>query len=204
MDYNYYSLNPFDYETTKQQQQQQQQQQLVNDLKKSSKSLYTNGLNTAPSYMASGATTPGTTNSLYASQTNLYTSSNMAKLASSQYLRLPQSINSGASTAPPIAQVTNNNYVYNLDDFKLNNNINNNGNSNVNSSQNNIAAATSNMPLLGSSLHLNATSTNLNINNNNNGSNIYSSLGTLAHSNTRSTLRRIMLTRLLTDCLLTI
>ena len=120
---------------------------------------------------------PSQTNSnLYTSHTNL-AGPNPTTLASSQYLKLAQPLNSGASTAPPLSlmqhpQQQMNYITYNLGDLKM--------------AAAAAAAANGHTTSSGGS----GSGVGVPVHNNNNSSTgsaaLYSSLGSLAHSGTRS------------------
>lgn len=119
--------------------------------------------------------TPAPTNSnLYTSHTNLAGVPGGTTLASSQYLKLAQPLNSGASTAPPLSlmqhpQQQQMNYItYNLDDLKMA--------AAVSAAANGHTTSGGGGSGVGVPVHNSSTV----------GSTVYSSLGSLAHSGTRS------------------
>lgn len=115
---------------------------------------------------------------LYTSHTNLATGAPVSSLASSQYLKLAQPLNSGASTAPPLSILHPShhqhlNYItYNLDDLKLANG----GGHAMSTASSGAGGSTVVAP---QPVHVNASNGGTGV--------VYSSLGNLVHSGTRST-----------------
>lgn len=177
MDYSYFTT-PTSYD-----QQQQQQQAAVNNqlnaeyVKSATRSLYTSTLLTPPplSQQQQQQTMSTPPPSLGVAGHHLYTShTNLGPpglAAATQYLKLAQPLNSGASTAPPLPlQQQQLNYVtYNLDDLKLTSGGGVGGGGSVVHPVTNGISNVSN----GSQMLTNG---------------VYSSLGSLAHSGTRSTI----------------